>query len=378
MRIIYVCALPTSKKHKGGAGLVILQLGAYFSAKGHEVKVITRSKPSKSILQFARNKGIEILSPPSLPERILIAGEPLTGYKKLKKSISNSDIIQSVNGAYTFLASVLKTTQGASVISDIHEIFNPHLDPLVLLKLYHYRELLTLKIGSRLSNRILAHSESVRKEISQAWGLDSTVIPNGVDPDLFRPTKPKTPFAEKIAEMEGISLLFVGRLHYRKGILQLLAGLRLLRRQGREIHLFIVGDGELSKYANNLMKKLKIQDIVEFRGAVFQKELPEIYSAADWTIVPSISEAFGLVPLESLACGTPVIATKIGGLAETLHGSVAEFIDSCTFKAIANAILRATSWSLLPSSQNCREYVKTRYDWKRILPKYERFYQMAI
>ncbi len=140
------------------------------------------------------------------------------------------------------------------------------------------------------------------------------VIPCGVNPQLFQPV-------EKLAAREHLGLngdkviLFVGRIEPLKGIDQLLRALPLLpETQGVKL-LVIGGDA----YSHNEVERLKelahtlrIETAVDFPGLVKQEQLPSYYSAADVCVSPSYYESFGLVPLESLACGTPVLATDVG------------------------------------------------------------------
>jgi D-inositol-3-phosphate glycosyltransferase len=149
------------------------------------------------------------------------------------------------------------------------------------------------------------------------------VVPCGVNLDLFQPVEQEEARrALSIAEHERI-LLFVGRVEPLKGIDILLGAAAELAVEHDCIVMVVGGDntamqGEMS-YLRTLAKRLGIADRVRFLGAVDHQKLPLYYSAADVCVVPSFYESFGLVALEAMACGTPVVASRVGGLAGTVR-----------------------------------------------------------
>ncbi len=142
------------------------------------------------------------------------------------------------------------------------------------------------------------------------------VVPCGVNMELFRP-------ADKAAARKALGLtdekvlLFVGRIDPLKGIEQLVKAVPLVKDNGN-LRLVVVGGGDNSRSEleglRRLAHELNIQDAVVFRGLEKQAQLPSFYSAADVCVVPSYYESFGLVALEALACGTPVVASDVGDL----------------------------------------------------------------
>jgi len=134
-------------------------------------------------------------------------------------------------------------------------------------------------------------------------------IPYGVDTDKFSPA------IKKDSQIKNI--LFVGALdkaHYFKGVNILLKAIS--RFQISDFRFQIVGDGDLKTSYEKLAEKLDIKDRVEFLGKISDEELPRIYQQADLLVLPSINknEAFGLVLLEAMACGVPVIASDLPGV----------------------------------------------------------------
>jgi D-inositol-3-phosphate glycosyltransferase len=147
-----------------------------------------------------------------------------------------------------------------------------------------------------------------------------SVIPCGVNLELFQPIDKEIARAELGLDHEKI-ILFVGRMDPLKGLEQLLAALKYV--DGKSPLLMIVGGDACSqdemRELQRTARELNIEDQVKFIGSVAQSQLPVYYSAADICAIPSYYESFGMVALESLACGTPIVATNVGGIKDLIR-----------------------------------------------------------
>ncbi|MGI8587192.1 MAG: glycosyltransferase [Chloroflexia bacterium] len=181
-----------------------------------------------------------------------------------------------------------------------------------------------------LADRIIAPTSTERAQLAWYYGADPekiSVIPCGVDTQLFRP-RDQHASRQRLNLPCGRLLLFVGRIERLKGIDTLLesAALLMARPGYEDLRVLIVG-GDLESNRDNIelhrvqqrALDLGIRDRVDFLGPQPQAELPYFYSAADLTIMPSHYESFGMVALESMACGTPVVASRVGGLAQLVR-----------------------------------------------------------
>jgi len=177
---------------------------------------------------------------------------------------------------------------------------------------------------ARSCHHIIAPTEKEREELILRYGTSPekiSVVPCGVNLELFQPVD-KQKAKRELGFGSGKTVLFVGRIEPLKGIEQLIRAMAYLQN-GQDARLVVIGGGELSQKEigrlRKLSRELNIEDSVTFTGALKQDRMPYFYSAADVCVIPSYYESFGLVALESLACGTPVVATDIGDLKSIIH-----------------------------------------------------------
>jgi D-inositol-3-phosphate glycosyltransferase len=183
------------------------------------------------------------------------------------------------------------------------------------------------------SDRIIAATEIDRKEIVRHYGelAPTTVIPGGVDLELFRPHPRLEARAALGLPSDPRILLFVGRIQRLKGLEILLRAFALLKEL--DARVLVVGgqpstvheSREISRL-QHLATRLGVADRVTFSGAVPHERLPLYFAAADVTVMPSSYESFGLVAVESLASGTPVVATRVGGLTSIVRDGETGFL----------------------------------------------------
>ena len=229
-------------------------------------------------------------------------------------------------------------------------------------------------------NRIIASTERERDDLAYYCGASREtigVVPCGVNLELFRPMDRER--ARQILNLDGAKvILFVGRIDPLKGIENLLVA-DLSRTQ--HLQLIVAGgdDNEIERL-KALSRELHIDDSVTFLGSVSQEELPRLYSAADVCVAPSYYESFGLVALESLACGTPVVATRVGGIESLIQQGKTGYIAADNApQTLADTIARLFSSqnSGIRSAGYIRESV-TRFNWANIAEAILKQYQETL
>jgi len=221
-------------------------------------------------------------------------------------------------------------------------------------------------------NRIIAPTEREKEYLIHYYDASPkaiTVIPCGVNLELFRSVEKE--IARNYLGLDGKGIiLFVGRIVPLKGIDKLLMAMTYLEN-GQRLKLLVIGGDEYCqdemKRLKSLAQSLQIHDSVSFLGLVKHEELPYFYSAADLCVLPSYYESFGLVALESLACGTPVVVTKVGGLESVIRQGDTGYVvlDNTPFRL-------ANKMALLLSMSNKKEAISsirasvTKFSWSRI------------
>jgi len=238
------------------------------------------------------------------------------------------------------------------------------------------------------ADRIIAANAVEREHLAAYYGAERervAVIPCGVDTELFTPADPAGAKAA-LGLPEGPLLVYVGRLTPIKGLETLLESMALLPAPR---FLLIIGDDQdepQNGHVAHLRERvaaLGLADSVRFLGAQRQERLRLYYAASDATVMPSYYESFGMVALEAMACGSPVIASNVGGLTTTVRDGVTGFlVPDGDASALAGALGRVLAdgdlrWRL------GREAVRwaSRYRWpcvaEAICREYARFVPQA-
>jgi D-inositol-3-phosphate glycosyltransferase len=234
------------------------------------------------------------------------------------------------------------------------------------------------------SDRVVAATAIDRQQMLRYYGDDLapiSVIPCGVDLEHFTPR----PVAQARAEV-GLSssekmVLFVGRIQRLKGLEVLVRAFALLG--DLDARLVVVGgqpgnspeSREISRL-QHLVTKLGIGERTTFVGAVPHERLPLYYSAADVTVMPSSYESFGLVAVESLACGTPVVASRVGGLTSIVRDGETGFLvpwrDAALFAERVRRVLEDEAFRTRLAA-HARQSV-LEYGWDRIADEHLALY----
>jgi D-inositol-3-phosphate glycosyltransferase len=243
----------------------------------------------------------------------------------------------------------------------------------------------TERMLARQCHGVLCATEKDREQLARHYGVagDKTaVVPCGVDLERFRPM-PK-PAARRLLgwPIDETIALFVGRFDPLKGIDRLLGA--FARLDARRYRLVLVGgDGKACGETRRLAavaQGLGLEERVTFVGRVAHEKLPQYYSAADVLVIASHYESFGLVGLESLACGTPVVSTAVGAMDRIIRdGKTGYIVREDRPEAMAAAIeaVVAPAGGSPPAAETVRASVRD-YSWARTAARVQEAYRQAI
>lgn len=303
----------------------VLQLAREFGKRGHKVDVYTRAHDpvDPQIQQLGENARIVHIKAGHYDESkeglYDVIPEFISNLYKFQKSERlNYQIVHSHYWLSGRVGTVLSQKWKVPHVATFHT--------LAKLKLRaragENEPQMRLSTEDRLINSvdaIVASTEAERQDIVRLYGVNPThvtVIPPGVDLELFHPYN-KMECRAELGIIESTVILYVGRLEPLKGIDILLQAFSKLERN-EDTRLLIVGgnhknDAMVTKLSHEA-ERLNILDRTTFTGPLAQTELPKYYSAADVFVLPSHYESFGLAALEAMACQTPVVVSRVGGL----------------------------------------------------------------
>lgn len=259
----------------------------------------------------------------------------------------------------------------------------------------------TLRIESekkiaQAADGIIAATETEKRDLQQYYATDPrkiTVLPPGVDLHRFYPIPQDEAKAVIGIPSHEKVILYVGRIEPLKGIDNLLKAIALLRKTdvlaSCPHYVAIIGgdpdkprdllDQEM-RHLQDMNRSLGLDDIVVFLGKKAQDSLPYYYSASEVVVMPSHYESFGMVALESMACGTPVIATKVGGLEWLVQDEVTGLsVPDDDPEALAVQLQRMICKEGLRDqlSKNCRAFAE-KFSWSIITSDLIKIYQKMI
>lgn len=219
----------------------------------------------------------------------------------------------------------------------------------------------------RKSLSIVANSASAAQMAEKADMMPVVNIPNGVDTKSFRPGNMSLPF---------LQILFVGRLAPEKNVVGLLEGFsRLIKNLPvmSDFNLIIVGDGPLRETLEKEAVRLEIQSLVQFRGWIAKNELLTLYQESWCMVNPSFNEGMPNAVLEAMACGLPVIASKVAGNTDiVVHRQNGLLFDLENYEALFTSLLEVMMDMNFRAklSFNARKHMVEKYSWSNTAEQY--------
>lgn len=386
-----VCTYPP---YFGGMGNVVFQMAEHLASAGHEVEVLTPMYYEKKEIRSAEAEPARTHAP-ELEEQIATVHRiaPSVHYgnaARLPQIGHELDDFDVVHLHYPFFGTANLVRKWKLRNPDKPLVITYHMDNRspgwkgLIFKLYSkYWMPKILGVADALvaSTFDYVQSGDARKIFEQ----DKTKwheIPFGVDTTRFFPApKPELLFEEFNLDITIPTVLFVGGMdaaHYFKGIPVLLQALFALKKNNFVVQAVFVGDGELRENYELQVKALGLEETVRFIGRVEDEMLPVCYSLADLFVLPSTNqgEAFGMVLLEAMASGVPVLATDLAGVRDVAKygGQVIPVNDPI---ALASSIKE-----FLSDTQQV-EYWKNRarisaeevFSWDAIIPRVVDLYE---
>jgi glycosyltransferase involved in cell wall biosynthesis len=367
----------------GGQNVHVGELSAALARQGHEVTVYTRRTDPTSAERIRTARDITVVHVPAGPPEQLPKDQLYPHIGEFGRCLADewSGEPPHVIHAHFWmsgLASVLAARRvGVPVVQTFHA--------LGTVKRRHQGDLDTSPperiaaertVGRHVA-RVIATCTDELFELVRL-GVRRTqvsIIPSGVDPQEFRPDGPTAPRTARHR------LLAVGRLVPRKGFdlaIEALPGIP-------DTELVIAGGPPADRLAadtearrlTELARRLRVADRVRLLGQVSRQEMPALLRSADAVVCTPWYEPFGIVPIEAMACGVPVVATSVGGLTDTVVDGVTGLHVPADPLALAGATrsLLASEYRRSALGMAGRDRARSRYSWDRVAAETARVYQ---
>ena len=231
---------------------------------------------------------------------------------------------------------------------------------------------------------ILCCSNYMRDEIESLFDPGPSriaVIPNGAGINRYQTIDPSPdPGLEKIDDQD-LVIFYIGRLVPEKGVSILIRAFLRVSEEIPSAKLVIAGRGPQGPELQDLVEKLGLGDRVWFTGFISDEIRDRIYHRANAAVFPSLYEPFGIVALEAMASGTPVVVSNVGGLAEiVVDGETGLKVDPLDEESLASAMIRILSDSRLANRLRFQalQIIKDRYNWDKISAMTAQAYRTVI
>lgn len=372
-------------KSVGGLSTHVYFLAKSLKKLGHEVHVITCNEEGAETYEEDFGVFVHRVSP------YLLDTEDFTKWvmhlnfamvEEAVKLINKSgkfDIIHSHDWLSLYSSKLLKWTYNIPLICTIHATEhgrNSGIRTDMQKYISSAEWLLTFE-----SWKVIACSQYMKEEIKNIFTLPEDkieVIPNGIDMDSFNLQFDKEEFRKKYALDDEKIIFCIGRHVYEKGVQLLIEAAPDIINNCENTKFIIAGKGEMTEGLKERVRGLGLEKKILFVGYMENEEKIKMYKVADAAVVPSLYEPFGIVALEAMAAGCPVVISDVGGLKELVEHKVNGL------KAVAGSrdSLRDNLLMILKDEElhkavgeNCNEFISNKYNWDNIALETSKLYE---
>ncbi len=402
MNILFVTDVSAGKV-TSGSERVLFEQSTRLQKKGHNVHILTRKLPEhnsdQEVIQGVREWRYDI--------------DPSNSLSFIRSTLSNcKDLFENLEKKYSF--DCVNFHQPFSAYAVMHspeirkvrKVYTCHSlsfeefrsrNPRPEFDLRRIIYCLNIQARKYIERKILNESDSIvvlsRFTQGKLWDAyrippeKVLIIPGGVDLEKFFPAIDKPEIRRRLSIPDGkIILLTVRDLEPRMGLENLVYAMKSVIQVMPDIYLVIGGRGPLKNDLVSLSRRLGIEDYIGFAGFIPEKELPDYYRMSDIFILPTKElEGFGLITLEAMASGVPVLGTPVGGTKEILGQFNRDFLFTDTEPdSMADLIIEKCRkiledpgyWQRI--SDQCRKFVENNYSWDKNVDLLEKLFTTCL
>lgn len=372
----------------GGIARVVHDLSKRLIKDGHEVTVVTYKEGN--VPDYENDKGVNVyrvnnymINPNNFIDWIMqLNFNMLAKATEIINKEGPFDVIHAHDWLVAYAAKSLKDSFGIPIVSTIHATEagrNSGIHDETQRYINDTEWMLTYE-----STEVIVNSNYMKNELQRLFGLPFekiNVVPNGVNLNLYSGVERDYEFRRKYAADNEKIILFVGRLVYEKGIQNLIAAMPKVLNSYHDAKLIVAGKGGMMEELKQQVNAMGISNKVYFTGYLNSKDVTKMYKCADVAVFPSTYEPFGIVALEGMLSGTPVVVSDIGGLNEIVEHRVNGMKSYAgNPNSLADSILSLLFDPALCASvaKKAKAKVKDNYNWAKIAQDTHFTYQKAI
>jgi glycosyltransferase involved in cell wall biosynthesis len=360
---------------RGGIQTHIAELSKALAAKDVDTHVFIVGRGSAKPGKELERKNYHVHPIPCMPLPRLTLGEYFTYSLNTARYLKKYDLdLIHGHSMYSFGYALIKRlpfilTMHGTQLNEFKQSIQYGAHPNHIIT--DFSSMLMERYSGRKADKIIVVSNENKRDVIGQYNIPEkkiATIPNGVDVSRFKPST-----------CESKTIIFVGRLHERKGIDKLLESFSKVVLEEPEAKLKIIGSGEDESRLKNLANKLNLSSKnLEFTGFIPENELPGMYTSASLFVLPSYYEGFGIVLIEAMSSGLPLVSVKTGGAVEVIEEGKNGFLVN--YDNMHEAMLKLLSDKNLRQrmGQASRKIVEERYDWKIIADDVLKVYKEVL
>lgn len=372
----------------GGIARVVNDLSKRLIKDGHDVTVVTYREGNAPY--YEDDKGVKVyrvdnymIHPNNFIDWIMQMNfNMIAKANEIMAKEGNFDVIHAHDWLVAYAAKTLKNSYDIPIVATIHATEsgrNSGIHDETQRYINDTEWMLTYE-----ATEVIVNSNYMKRELQYQFGLPFekiNVVPNGINVNMFSGVERDYDFRRQYAADHEKIILFMGRLVYEKGVQHLVSAMPKILAGYHDAKLVIAGKGGMTDELKAQVNTMGISNKVYFTGYMDAKQVCKMYKCADVSVFPSTYEPFGIVALEAMLSGTPVVVSDIGGLNEIVsHGENGMKSYAGNPNSIADSILALLYNPQLSANvvKNAKNMVKNEYNWAKIAQDTHFTYQKAI
>ncbi|MBS3782601.1 MAG: glycosyltransferase family 4 protein [Candidatus Thermoplasmatota archaeon] len=362
--------------HLGGVESHVLELSKQLINLGHEVFVVTtklEDTESEDVVEGVPVKRVE-------PLTIFLSTPIVPGVRDVLLK-EDYDILHSHSPPplMSFLGVRSSQKKDVPFVLTYHcDLEIPNIFGPLIVNLYQ-QTFGTYTVSK--ADKIITTTTSYGATSKAVWYREADIIPNAVDTERFHPSNDGSEVRKKLGLNDEKLVTYVGRIVYHKGLEYFVRAAHHLKDEN--VKFLLVGTGDFKSELENIIERNGLENKVMFAGRVPNEDLQNYYAATDIFVLPSVSrlEAFGIVALEAMASGVPVIVSDIPGVRDVIvegkHGLLTEPMNSEDLAGKIRTLLENPDMAE-SMGKNGRERVKEKFTWKKVANRIEQAYKSIL